>query len=320
MAIDAYHLSILLGALVFSFLLVSWSKVSFFVKIPWAYFLLYSVLNLFLYPISGVPVSTESAVLTLASAKYLVPLLFLPMIFQKYDGKWFRPIIGLIILADAIYLIRNPSSRTMFAGNTQDAIVFALTIILINKDFWLGYVSAGILLFAILQIKGATSFAILGAYAALTLITNRNPLGFVAIFFIGLVLLVWPEIMNGERLEFWTPYMNYWLEKESFLFGLGPGSFEWLNVLDENLKDQFGRMWLHGDWIQILWEMGFVGLVMALSVYSYTLFRLFKRKDWQAFNFMACLAIGMMFYSPIQFAQVQVLVGLVMRRALEEGA
>lgn len=73
-------------------------------------------------------------------------------------------------------------------------------------------------------------------------------------------------LAGTSRFERWQTYMSFWSSNWFFwLFGTGPGSFMWLAMSMDRFKHPM-FLWMHSDWLQILFELGAVGFVLAVGV------------------------------------------------------
>lgn len=90
---------------------------------------------------------------------------------------------------------------------------------------------------------------------------------------------------NG-RTFVWQLTMKYWFEHISHFFGSGTGTFfvygpaiQIEHAMTLPHKEEMtlpGFTWMHNDWLQILFEGGYVGLVLSAIVYFMALYKLRK--------------------------------------------
>jgi hypothetical protein len=85
-------------------------------------------------------------------------------------------------------------------------------------------------------------------------------------------------------------------------------------ILDPKATGQFGSM--HSDWLQIPWELGSVGLILAL-VAAYGMLR----RAWESTELL-CAVVGLftfaLTYHPLRFPAGMVLATLIAKKALKE--
>jgi len=135
----------------------------------------------------------------------------------------------------------------------------------------------------------------------------------ILIYFSFVLMALWaalPESYIGNfsityRLREWQEPMRYWVEHANKFFGIGPGSFEWVSVAQLTQK----RTWMHGDWIQILFETGYLGVSLAISFYIVLLYEV--RDKYYKLTTLVGLGLGMLVYSPMQFFWCQILTVLM---------
>lgn len=93
-------------------------------------------------------------------------------------------------------------------------------------------------------------------------------------------LLIEGEMLfhSSHRLEAYKLFFSYWVDKANFLFGTGAGSFPLFAIEIQNatnfmvteLSDKkiyYNWLWLHSDWLQVLFEYGVIGLVLCISLF-----------------------------------------------------
>jgi O-antigen ligase len=88
---------------------------------------------------------------------------------------------------------------------------------------------------------------------------------------------------SGNRFNAWEFLMGAWAKRPiNYPFGTGYGTF---GVFSANLQVSSGKfqndwwIWLHNDWLEVLFTLGVVGLVLALLVYASALWRLYCRGE-----------------------------------------
>ena len=68
-----------------------------------------------------------------------------------------------------------------------------------------------------------------------------------------------------DRLQHYRTYMEFWMQSWRNIFiGVGPGTFV---VKSPEMSEYKGQLFLqmHSDWLQILWELGAVGLLLSIA-------------------------------------------------------
>ena len=131
-------------------------------------------------------------------------------------------------------------------------------------------------------------------------------------------------LLDGvERLNQYKRFMSFWLfglnDGEGIkwpwvFFGVGPASFMWCSIMIDQLKGPV-VVFLHSDWLQIVFELGLVGLALVLSVYFYAI-----RQSWRDKVLLpALLGVGAFAipYHPTRFFPSAFLLAVIFRLALK---
>ena len=90
---------------------------------------------------------------------------------------------------------------------------------------------------------------------------------------------------NG-RVEIWRLSMEWWAREAPHWFGTGLGTYEAFGPMLRT-----NAIWLHNDWLQILFEQGFVGLFLVTVLASAMLTRAWKRR-WLLASVVVYFAAG----------------------------
>ena len=119
---------------------------------------------------------------------------------------------------------------------------------------------------------------------------------------------------GGERLEHWHRYMEFWAREPRWvILGVGPGSFTYIAaMLDKFQAPLFLQM--HSDWLQILWELGAAGLVLAVFTFGDAVKRAWKDPDALA----SVLGIGAfaITYHPLRYLPTALLTAWILVRVV----
>ena len=81
---------------------------------------------------------------------------------------------------------------------------------------------------------------------------------------------------NG-RFHLWKISWQYFSEHFYPYFGSGPGTFYTWGPHIQNIHPETSGgifFWVHNDWLQILFEMGIIGLILALFIFIFALYKL----------------------------------------------
>lgn len=91
-------------------------------------------------------------------------------------------------------------------------------------------------------------------------------------------------IPDNGRFTFWRHFWVFWKDQSlwTHLFGLGASTLRvwipYVNILNATNNIANATVWLHNDWLQILFEFGWVGLAFALACAA-RVFCLLNEKD-----------------------------------------
>ncbi len=314
MSFDPWHLQTFLGIILCAWLISIRGYITIYQCI-WAYFFIYSVGMVFFIPI-GV-ISQLKLALMYNAAKWALILLMLPLAIETISERTVRAInfvILSILFVDSVWL--SVGGAGIFMGTTHDGAILAIFLphLFNAKHKRLPFLAIPFIL-AILITKSTAGVIIMCAEAlvfAAYYIRQRWLAAAISLMwavFLGVKLFTDVEL-RGKRWEHWVKYINFWEANANPLFGFGPGSTEWLSYAYK-LHDP-PQAWLHGDWLQIAFETGVVGLMLALVFWSCAMYSF--RKSWAHVASWLGLAIGMLVYSPIQFFLVQWLIGSMLRK------
>lgn len=161
----------------------------------------------------------------------------------------------------------------------------------------------------------ATLFVGLAAPAILKL-QIRRVLQLVVVAIGSGFMFLHSELLNDNgRRELWREVWEFWQANVSPWFGSGTGSFELygphINVSNGNNHTLF--IWTHNDWLQILFEQGVLGLVLALTCLGFCLYR--TRSRPHLFSAVLCFAFIMVAQMPWRYLP-SALYGAVLLRAI----
>lgn len=122
-----------------------------------------------------------------------------------------------------------------------------------------------------------------------------------------------PWLDGSDRLLHWQKYMTWWAQDwRQVLVGTGPGSFQWLAPsIDEWQGPLF--LFMHNDWLQILFELGVIGLALAVR-FIYKALRHSISREERAAIIGACVFACT--YSPLRFFLPAFLIALIFNRTI----
>lgn len=90
----------------------------------------------------------------------------------------------------------------------------------------------------------------------------------IALPFIGQWITNGDLYKSSGRFGMWAIAMGFWRKHCDTLLGAGAGAFAVTGpYFSRHLTEQF--IWLHSDWLQILFEQGVIGLVLSVGFFIY---------------------------------------------------
>lgn len=245
--------------------------------------MLFSALNVFAFPQSPYDSfgSLWVASCAWASASTVVTVFLNLYVLRTFDiSRWFT-IFRCIAITNAIYMLTsllwgepsgfllNPSMSGCFNAcvlpfffypgkpcKKIPVILLVLSILATHKNQPIA------LLFLVLGVKLLRRRLWKETLAAIILSVG------VGKYLIGKMLF------NPEgRTEVWRDSFHFWKDYVNPWFGTGLGTFYFIGPALTAEKYKIGFIWLHSDWLQVLFEMGLVGALLFVAAYIQALCR-----------------------------------------------
>lgn len=101
-------------------------------------------------------------------------------------------------------------------------------------------------------------------------------------FAIGWSILGKELINDSHRFRTWAFFAKYW-KLENQWFGIGTGTFATFSSDIQTYNRNFDNawwVWLHNDWLQILFEQGIIGLSLVCSLYLVAIRGAYKAREF----------------------------------------
>lgn len=295
-------------------------KVSWWLKIPWAYFLVmttYRAIWMGYFP--AFAPAARNLLGWNATKTLLMMILFPVVIFGLTEKGKDRLLVLLkcVMFYDA-FIVMTGISSGLFEARTFDAVLIACFFPFWNWRKWHGVLGLLVSAGAIAHVHGRTAMMVLGVmYSVLAIqwsYKNMERIWFWAIA--GSLTLCSAKFLisygpnafvHDSRDEMWHHFFSWFALNVDVFWGAGLGSFEWLGPLMDPGPNQrnlgYGYYVMHNDWLQIFFEMGIIGTVLAIVGYVYTAIKL-RGKELAAW---LGIGAGMMFYYPTHAWVIQVL-------------
>lgn len=107
-------------------------------------------------------------------------------------------------------------------------------------------------------------------------------LGLLTLIFAGFALQGTMLLNGSGRYEIWKMSYEYFLQQGQHYTGLGLGTFQMFgpliqidNAIAHGAHDTniVGFIWMHNDWLQVLFESGLIGLVVTAAVFTMAIYK-----------------------------------------------
>lgn len=143
---------------------------------------------------------------------------------------------------------------------------------------------------------------------------------FVAIVSIGFLSEGVELFDSGGRLSAYSVFLSHWQANYNTILGAGPGSFR---ILSYGISKLYNFMpipgqndvwyWerLHSEYLQVLFEYGWVGLILLLAALSELSYRLFKAKEPRLFALLMAVASSAIFNFPLRYFPSAIVCALI---------
>lgn len=320
-----------------SFLIIILSKELFY-RIHWSIGIIFGLMGLsaltgFFFP-TYYPIKIDQIILARGGSEILyslVGLILFAILLLTQTKKFFITILWLLfftaVLNAAVMLITS-QEYGILGNKAQDASFIAcmLPMALHKMRKKLSYLFSVVMIAGILFTKSSTGLAGIGVAIAAILFQKLNIRKFISIvtpltiliigfgyFFLGDDLLFHSgrKYVYANAWEFYTNYVNHWL-------GAGTGSFTiWGIAYQKMAKLPELWIWLHNDYLEVLFENGIIGLGLFGIVGFYTLHRLYAKR---AIEFPIAIVYGFtaLTQMPIRLWVTQLLGVCLLARAFKD--
>lgn len=130
-----------------------------------------------------------------------------------------------------------------------------------------------------------------------------------------------PGIFNSSgRFPMYIIQMKWWWDNINHAFGSGMGTFyglgPYVQMATNNMNGGNTFTFLHSDWLQIIFEFGFVGIFLALSLFITMLFRV--RSNYVLLSAIVAYAASMCFCMPMLYPITSIIGILLIKLAFEQ--
>jgi len=195
------------------------------------------------------------------------------------------------------------------------------------KRWWIYFL---VCLAALVLSQSTISYGVLGiGLIAYWICDHKNPLeAFVCVLWIPALMAIFEKkhILNSShRFQAYKVFLGAWWRNAEHFLGSGFGTFQ---VIGPIIQDNTGFMispdhhyywiWMHSDWLQTLFEGGYVGLALMGGLALHVLYKLYKLKDVKVFSLASGLCAAGVFDFPLRYLSLSLLAVLTVRVAYEK--
>lgn len=218
--------------------------------------------------------------------------------------KYFRGVCVAFVVFNALMILGQFANHRCVVGNSctgfvgNPSITVGLMVALLplfidswKEDWWLMIPIVA----AVFVSRSSIGIGMLAAYACLYLFPWKLNLktilkqsaiavsGVVALFSAAYMYLGWELFFTSSRLSVWSYMMARWRKPDNIPFGTGLGTYHVFSINLQhygNIEAQSYWNTLHQDWLQIIFETGLVGGILALAVYLVALGKVLVKKEY----------------------------------------
>lgn len=196
----------------------------------------------------------------------------------------------------------NAALLTTILPLSSNPLTWALTFIVVMTQ-------AGTTAVAILAVVGLMAAVRAIAAAVDSAAARAAAIKLTPVGLLGAALFLWraltvPSFFYGtDRFEMYKKTWDFFVDSDNHALGFGVGSFQLLGIIIQG--DTSSGLWmsLHSDWLQGLFEIGIIGMGLAIWV----LIECFCRADYKERMVFVALSIFALFYFPLSIPLVQFL-------------
>lgn len=252
-------------------------------------------------PVVSAMVPTLAAMSMVWIIMLCVPFLIVPSNKLKYVAKVFVFMAFVESLSIIFKLGIDQFKNSGFLLNpAQDgAFVSCLLPLVFRSNKWYRWPLTALMTLAIFLTKASTPLIGLSVFIALELWFSRYKIfaiiGPVVVGLIGLMMQGYVQLTmpNGRWDYIWPLTLKYWWRNLDRLIGAGSGSFFIYGPTIELNHHGFGYtqpvyVWMHSEILQVLFEFGIIGFLLALGFYFSTLITSYKKQS----HFSSLLIFG----------------------------
>lgn len=265
-----------------------------------------------------------------AATHALLHVLIISLGVLLINIEYFKKILGAACIVNSLMILSEYNldlPNGFLLNNGVDAIFVACTIPFLYKNNWKNFVLMCIPIAAIVVSKSSTPFfMLLGVLGVLSVHSLKIKLSKIigpGLIICGIAYLAYPNLLgHSNRLETWQLMLTYWRDSFSLVFGSGIGTY-WVlapfihqavnGVVPEGVLTHF-----HNEYLQVLFETGFVGLFFMLGLLFLAVKKLYAKKDYAVLASLIALSISALTWNPLRYMLLSIITVFVLRVAYDD--
>jgi len=295
--------------LVLSFLFIYWQKVPNFLKIFWGYFLLRAVFMAYGPFIIPDYAKGIAPYYWWVSAQDAFQILLIPILVLQIDTKKLIKALQIICAVNLVFAILTYKTRgAWYTGNTMDLAICSFFFL-----SW-GHRAGTILnLFAVIFLGGSTAKLMMVSQ----LLAKYKKYWFSTLPLVLLAFFITRKyaptfFTPSDRFTIWQYSMSFWEANSSKLFGEGIGAYSQIGPVLGEANKVHTYMWMHNDWLQVMFDTGFIGIGLSLALFFASLWK--TRREPILLGQVLSFGVMMMFYSPLRLIIGQALLCVLLKQ------
>lgn len=125
----------------------------------------------------------------------------------------------------------------------------------------------------------------------------------------------WSHLWVNERFKFWPAYVEFWVKQKQYLMGMGLGTFRYFGPeiqIAKNLDVGYFMPWAHSDVLQMMFEVGLIGLISAATMIVISVKKALMSKRLDLASALVAMVVIMCGNYPLHLAEFATLVTLLL--------
>lgn len=242
------------------------------------------------------------------AAQSLVLILLVPIFVLFIKPNSLKNILKCYFLIEAILVIFTGETLTL-GWNSFSSTMLSLSVFLfIPSRRIVDILMLCVIILGSMMDMSITSVLIYACALTIYLWSEyKKEVSVVLAAGLGLFILISPpELTSGNgRYNLWSDLAMAYIDKLPKILGTGLGTWAWIGPQIQGTKDFLGYGMVHNDFVQVLFEMGFVGLFIFFWALFEAIYN--NRRNLNFLIPVSGFCIAMMTYFPLHVVPGQVL-------------